>query len=63
MDHAGLIFVDFLELQKSNDNIEDKDKQIREVTSELIGLKENERMKARVERRAGHFDLSETGKL
>lgn len=46
-----------------NRAIEDKDKQIKEISSELINLKENERMKARVDRRAGHFDLSETGKL
>ena len=46
-----------------NRAIEDKDKKIRDISSELITIKENERMKSKVDRRTGHFDISETGKL
>lgn len=43
--------------------MEDKDTKIRQLASELTDLKENERMKSKLERRGGHFDISETGRL
>ena len=42
---------------------EDKDRQIKSLATELIEVKEKDRMKQRVERRDGHFDLSVTGQL
>ena len=41
---------------------EDKDRKIREISTELITLKENQRMKERVERRGPAFDLSEASR-
>lgn len=40
----------------------DKDKKIKELSSEVITLRENERMKERLERRGPNFDLSESSK-